>query len=399
MKLKLLLKLLFCLNTPQDNLQKPPRPFLSENTKKKLLELKPKNTIVKELGNFDLKANSKEGIEYPQQINDIAWSYDNQKIFCCANQLSIIKSLDGKLKYQRKILNGADNILLSPDETKIHVNRFGYGSGHRDLLIYDLKTKQMLDGFESLSSPEILNYSTPINISAWSPCSKKIAAGFGDGHVLIYDIETKQTLHEFKFSCMIAAMSWSLNGDKLLLNICDSNNSVALLDIESKEYEILYDHRLDNYNTGPRIKQFVWLSEDIFAACSNNKIVYWNTVENKESNVLNTGIIEDYQYDYSRGYPIKICTESTDCSLLSLSPNGKFLAILKKTSPYSYGEILSIFDIDNKKFMAKDLKIFWFKDKHKNYYAEIKKLYWSKDNKYLAALTDYKVNVWQLIHE
>lgn len=399
MNLKLLLKLLFCLNTQENNLQKPPRPFLSENTKKKLLELKSKNIIVKKIVQFDLKATSKEGIQYPQQINDIAWSNDNQKIFCCANKLSIINSLDGKLKYQRKILEGADNILLSPDETKIHINRLGYGNGHRDLLIYDLTTKQMLDGFENLGSPDTQYYCNPIHISAWSPCSKKIAAGFGSGHVLIYDIETKQTLHEFKFDNRIAAMAWSLDGNKIILNICDCNNSVALLDIESQDYEILYDHHENKYNTGPRISQFVWLSENIFAACSNNKIVYWNVTENNEIKVLDTGFTEDYEYDNSRGYPIKICNESTDCSLLSLSPDGKFLAFLKKTRLHSFGDILSILDINNKKFIAEDLKIFWFSDHNKNYYAEMKKLYWSKDSKYLAAVTDDKVNVWQLIHE
>lgn len=337
-------------------------------------------------------------------IYGIEWSRDNN-LYCSTtfnekdandnyttikkhHKIIVIDPFEIKIKFQN-ILGKYNSykILLSPDETKVHLNA---EKGHPDLMIYDFKTKIYSYDYENLS-PLGSSFQNPIRKSAWSPSSNKLAAGFGDGTILIYDMESKQTINRFELPYMVFTLSWSPDGSKLLFNLGDQYNSVCLLDIESETYDILYRHKIENGVTGPRVNQFVWLSDTVFAACSNFKIVYWDIQEQRAVKTFYTQIPEEEtQYTRLGDREIPVSYSSTDCSLVLLSPDAKFLAILKKPY-YSFGpSLISIFNMQNKKFVAQDLGFF-----NGDHYSEIKDLKWSHDSQFLAATSGYQeIRIW-----
>ena len=214
----------------------------------------------------------------------IAW-YSNDKIIRSSSKnLRIINVVNKKseLEINNALPTLFDTILLSPDETKIALN---IPDGHVDLLIYDLKNKVLLKGFETLTPQNGAVIYYPIKAFAWSPCSSKIAVSFCNGIVIIYDIQSKKQLNRFKFDCYIHALSWASDGNKLICNKCNEKNSVYLLDIESGIATIVYNHNFfdsdGNQITDESITKFLWLSDTTFAACSIDRIVFYDIEQKK----------------------------------------------------------------------------------------------------------------------
>lgn len=333
------------------------------------------------INNFQEIKNVKFNDYY--RLGSIEWSKDDKEIVCTIGKyLSYLDSSDLSVQYNY-IVDPFDSYCMdiTPDETKV---RLLPKDGHPDLLIYDLIEKKIVSDFETLS-PIGSSCVSPIVTTAWSPCSSKIAVSFPRGEIIIYDFKTRKRLNVFKFNYCIYKMSWCKSGDKLLVNECNKNNPVYLLDIESGEYELLYEHITKEGNTGPRINEFIWITDTKFAASSNYSIVFYD-LETKE--IYKTYYLNNPQLDIKQ-------------KLTFLSPDGKLLAMIKviKIENLYYYLVkkmeIEIWDIENNDLLINELDI---QDMLLNavYYSNIVDLKWSNDCKSLAAATDNgQIKIWQ----